>query len=91
MRTWHIAKDSLAFLDEMRAEVRTREIAVTTYPVLKSDQPIYVFTPKDLKEHDREVALAAWNAAFNAIHHDDVDFPTYWAEILKEMQNETKE
>ena len=50
---------------------------------MEASEIIYKFTEKELEEHDREVAPKAWNAAFNAIHHDDVDFETYWRERME--------
>jgi len=43
--------------------------------------PVHVFTPDELKEHDREVALRAWVFAQGPL--SGKDFETYWRERMK--------
>lgn len=50
----------LEHADEMQVEARSRMLEVNTYPALKDDIGVYVFTEEELKEFARETYKDAY-------------------------------
>lgn len=49
MREWFVTKQQLTFADQMRAEARTRELTISTFPYQHTDQKLIVFTEAEAK------------------------------------------
>lgn len=74
-RRWWLQKPTLEFADEMYAEARTRPIDASTFPVLKTDIPVYVFTEGELERFGEFVfqsglLSSAANVPFKNIWHE---------------------